>query len=278
MSSISANLGDMARELVDAQDRSDKLTKKGAKASTLKVDEAVAKLESSQQQWDSTAPFVFETLQALDESRVNQLRDLLTQYHTLESAHAQRIIKTSEIALVLTSNINTQEEIESFQTKTIASRPKLPPTQSSSRQQSFAPPSPPPAPASFTEASFKPQPARTGAETGLTSQRTQTPPTSQQTADEDSEQLSQLPEPKQGESTTFKANGRNEGEGGSKSKGEMLIICRETPTTRNDVWWPPTTKHVRRAGGFTAEEASINFRPTGQQSWSHWCLASTVLQ
>jgi hypothetical protein len=40
MTTIQGNLASMARDLEDAQDKSDKLSKKGGKASALKVDAA----------------------------------------------------------------------------------------------------------------------------------------------------------------------------------------------------------------------------------------------
>ncbi len=87
---ISANLHTMARELEDAQEKSDKLVRKGGKANAQKVDQATSKLESATQQWESQAPFIFETLQALDEQRINHLRDVLTQFETHEVDQATR--------------------------------------------------------------------------------------------------------------------------------------------------------------------------------------------
>ena len=79
---ISANLQTMARELDDATEKSEKLSRKGGRANAQKVDQAASRLESASQQWESQAPFIFETLQALDEQRINHLRDVLTQFET----------------------------------------------------------------------------------------------------------------------------------------------------------------------------------------------------
>lgn len=75
----------MAKTQEDAQEKADKLNRKGGKANAQKVETANSRLQDANQQWDTQSPFVFETLQALDENRLNHLRDVLTQYETLES-------------------------------------------------------------------------------------------------------------------------------------------------------------------------------------------------
>ncbi|PKS07353.1 hypothetical protein jhhlp_005955 [Lomentospora prolificans] len=114
---IGANLASMARELEDAQDKSEKLTKKGTKASTQKVDAAASRLSAASQQWESQAPFIFETLQVLDEQRINQLRDLLTQLLTHESDQAQRNQISAGEALQAILDIQTPKEVENFSKK-----------------------------------------------------------------------------------------------------------------------------------------------------------------
>ncbi|KAJ9150857.1 SAFF domain-containing protein [Pleurostoma richardsiae] len=158
MHTMSANLSTIAKELEEAQERADKLTKKGGKASTIKVDTATAKLESASQQWESQAPFIFETLQALDEQRCNHLRDVLTQLQTHEVDHADRLKATANDVLNTVLEISTPREIETFAQRTVAGRPKLEQRRTSeraptTRQSSFAaagsttpvPPSAPPA-------------------------------------------------------------------------------------------------------------------------------------
>lgn len=127
MTNISNNLTVMARELDEARDRSDKLTKKGGKASTQKVDAASSKLESATQQWESQAPFIFETLQVLDESRVNMLRDLLTQWQTHESDRAQRGTDIAVETLAMMLEISTEREVQAFVNKVTAGKAQLPP-------------------------------------------------------------------------------------------------------------------------------------------------------
>lgn len=134
MHNIANNLGVMAKDLEDAQDKADKLNRKGNKASPQKVDAATMRLESTTQQWESQAPFVFETLQALDESRINQLRDLLTQYQTSEADQAQRAQDNAVEALAAMLEISTEKEVVDFAQRTTAGRPAAAPSRSSTRR------------------------------------------------------------------------------------------------------------------------------------------------
>lgn len=134
MTNIANNLAVMARELDDARSQSDKLTKKGGKASTQKVDLASSKLESATQQWESQSPFIFETLQVLDESRVNLLRDLLTQLQTHESDRAQRSSDIAVETLAQMLEISTEREVQSFVQKVTAGKSSLPPSRTATRR------------------------------------------------------------------------------------------------------------------------------------------------
>ncbi|KAI1386595.1 Muniscin C-terminal mu homology domain-containing protein [Hypoxylon trugodes] len=133
---VQGNLQNMAKELEDAQERSEKLTKKGGKASAQKVDLAAGKLESATQQWESQAPFIFESLQALDESRMDQLRNSLTLYGTYEGEQAQSHQSESETVLNSLLDYTTAKEIEHFVAKTTAGRPKLEKRTTTTRQSS----------------------------------------------------------------------------------------------------------------------------------------------
>ncbi|KAI8715164.1 MHD domain-containing protein [Fusarium sp. LHS14.1] len=136
MNTMANNLATVARDLEEAQERSDKLSKKGGRANTQKVDAASSKLEAATGQWESQAPFIFESLQALDESRVNNLRDLLTQYQTHESDQAQRVQENAVETLALMLEIDTDKEIQSFVARATQGRAKLP-TRTSTRQSSI---------------------------------------------------------------------------------------------------------------------------------------------
>lgn len=142
MQTIGANLQTMARELDEAQDKSDKLTKKGGKANAQKVDQATSRLESATQQWESQAPFIFETLQALDEQRVNHLRDVLTQLETHEVDQAARTQAAAEEVLNTMLEVNTSQEVQNFVQRTTAGKPKLERrTPAATRQNSVVAPS-----------------------------------------------------------------------------------------------------------------------------------------
>ncbi|KAJ2894463.1 Cytoskeletal protein syp1 [Zalerion maritima] len=141
---ISTSLANMAKELEDAQSRSEKLGRKGGRPQ--KVEEAATKLESASGQWEAQAPFIYESLQALDETRCNQLRDLLTQYLTHESDKAQRIQADAEETLNIILEVITEKEIQDFSQQTISGKPKLERRTGSARpsiggSSSLAPPS-----------------------------------------------------------------------------------------------------------------------------------------
>ena len=89
------------------------------------MEETAATLESAEQQWESQAPFVFESLQVLDESRISHLRDLLTQYQTHESDQAQRTMNTTGEVLAQVLEIQIEKEIQDFASKTAASGGKI---------------------------------------------------------------------------------------------------------------------------------------------------------
>lgn len=122
---ISVNLQAMARELDDAADKSDKLSKKGGRANAQKVDQAASRLDSATQQWESQAPFVFETLQALDEQRINHLRDVLTQFETHAVDQATRAQSAAEEVLNVMLEVETAQEIQNFVQRTTAGKPRV---------------------------------------------------------------------------------------------------------------------------------------------------------
>lgn len=125
MTTMSANLSAIAKEFEDAREKADKLTRKGGKASALKVDQATARLESATGQWESQAPFILETLQALDEQRCNHLRDVLTQLQTHEVDQADRLRATANDALTTILEADTSKEVDNFATRATAGRPKI---------------------------------------------------------------------------------------------------------------------------------------------------------
>ncbi|KAK4226596.1 Muniscin C-terminal mu homology domain-containing protein [Podospora fimiseda] len=122
---ISVNLQGIAKELDDAEKNVEKLSKKGGKANAQKVDQASSRLEAATGQWESQAPFIFETLQALDEQRINHLRDILTQFETHEVDQATRTQSAAEEVLNVMLEVNTAKEIENFANRTTSGKPRI---------------------------------------------------------------------------------------------------------------------------------------------------------
>ncbi|KAK3208048.1 hypothetical protein GRF29_96g1225404 [Pseudopithomyces chartarum] len=148
MSTISGNLSSMAREIDTAKKKAEKLREKGAKAKASAVAGAVAEVENATLQWESQAPYVFEKLQAVDESRLNHLRDALTQFQTHEVDQVERNRISAEETLNALLNIETADEIQTWALR-MRSGEKPPPA--SRKGSSVAPPSrnlavPPPMP------------------------------------------------------------------------------------------------------------------------------------
>ena len=106
MNTIQGNLASLARDLENAQ----------KKASRGRTDDS--NLQEAQSQWESQAPYVFEQLQALDENRVNHLRDALTQLETHEMDRLERSRLAAEGALNALLNVDTTEEISTFVART----------------------------------------------------------------------------------------------------------------------------------------------------------------
>ncbi|KAL9096389.1 MAG: hypothetical protein Q9165_001386 [Trypethelium subeluteriae] len=130
MSTIQGNLGSIAKELDAAQKKSDKLNSQGQKASAQKVANAAQEADNARLQWDSQAPFVFENLQQVDESRLNHLRDVLTQFQTHEVDHVERIRQSTENCLNGLLSIETADEIKTWSLRTTRGQPRIERTRS----------------------------------------------------------------------------------------------------------------------------------------------------
>ncbi|EDU41337.1 fes CIP4y domain-containing protein [Pyrenophora tritici-repentis] len=114
MGNIQGNLTAIAKDIDNAQKKQAKLRDKGSKAKASAVADAVQDIEKAELQWDSQAPYVFEQLQAIDETRLNHLRDVLTQLQTLEVDQVERSRATTEDALNAMLNIETADEIQTW--------------------------------------------------------------------------------------------------------------------------------------------------------------------
>ncbi|KAI9852913.1 MAG: hypothetical protein M1838_003707 [Thelocarpon superellum] len=130
LTTIQGNLGAIAKDIESAQDKADKLKRKGAKAAAGKVAAATAEVEGANSSWESQAPFVFESLQAADETRLNHLRDVLTQLQTHEVDQVERNRVTAEGCLNALLNVETAVEIRAFAARAVASKPRIDRTRS----------------------------------------------------------------------------------------------------------------------------------------------------
>ena len=128
MSTIQGNLAALARDVETAEKKADKLKNgRSGKASSNKVANATSDYELANQQWESQAPYVYEQLQALDEGRVNHLRDALTQLQTHELDAVTKSRSSAETCLNLLLSVNTSEEISAFVAMSSGERPTIHP-------------------------------------------------------------------------------------------------------------------------------------------------------
>ncbi|KAK0914170.1 Suppressor of Profilin deletion [Friedmanniomyces endolithicus] len=125
MTTIQGNLASMAREVERAKQKSEKLQGRGERAEAGRVANANTELDTAESQWDSQAPYVFENLQAVDEARLNHLRDVLTQYQTHEVDLVQKSQTTAEHCLNVLLSLQTQDEIKTFALKAVQGRPRV---------------------------------------------------------------------------------------------------------------------------------------------------------
>lgn len=119
---VQNDLAGLAKNLEGAQKKVDKAREKGPKGAE-KLASAVHNAEEVNQQWESRAPFVFEQLQAVDEGRLNHLRDVLTQLGTHETDHVERCREAAESCLNALLNVETADEIKTFAAKANGGRP-----------------------------------------------------------------------------------------------------------------------------------------------------------
>ncbi|KAL8999421.1 MAG: hypothetical protein Q9169_001735 [Polycauliona sp. 2 TL-2023] len=126
MSTIQGNLGAIAKELDTAQKRVEKI--RGGKGHAKNLSDATLGAEAIDREWQNQAPYVFEQLQALDENRINHLRDVLTQLQTHEVDQVERNRISAENCLNALLSLDTKEEISAFVAKSSAGTPSIHPT------------------------------------------------------------------------------------------------------------------------------------------------------
>lgn len=126
ISTVQGNLAALAKDVEKATQKTEKLREKGDKAEPGKVATANSERDTAQQQWETQAPYVFENLQSLDETRLNHLREALTQFQTHEVDQVERDRATAEQCLSVLLGVETGDEIKSFAQRAPQLRPSLP--------------------------------------------------------------------------------------------------------------------------------------------------------
>lgn len=146
LTSAQGHLASVAREFAEAQRKMDKARDKSGKRAT----HASLSVEDAGREWQSQAPHVFEQLQAVDETRINYLRDVLTQFQTHEIDHVERNRASAESCLNALLNLETADEIKTFAARVAGGRMSFPRRPSSStgvgRAANAPAPGPPPPP------------------------------------------------------------------------------------------------------------------------------------
>jgi F-BAR domain only protein len=140
----------IAKDIDSANKKADKLKDRGGKANVDKVATAALSVEEAKGQWESQAPFVFESLQEVDETRLDHLRGCLTQFQTYSSEASTTVSSAAEESLNALLNWQTTDEIQHFAMKAPASLPVLrerrkslpPPPVSVQTSSSLSPPLP----------------------------------------------------------------------------------------------------------------------------------------
>lgn len=123
--SMEVNLAAAAKAVDVAEEKEQKVKRRGAKAKQQQITEAANAVNHASGEWESQAPFAFEKFQAADESRCNHLRDVLTTWQTLELDQAQRNMQAAEATLNVILDINTSDEIKGFVNKVTAGKDKI---------------------------------------------------------------------------------------------------------------------------------------------------------
>lgn len=122
MPNMQGNLSHVARDVDRARQKLERLSSKG---DTGKIASATGEFENTQAQWESQAPYVFESLQAVDESRWNHLRDVLTQFQTHEIDQVEKHRISAEQVLNILLSVETADEVKTFALHAVENRSAL---------------------------------------------------------------------------------------------------------------------------------------------------------
>jgi hypothetical protein len=178
MTTIQGNLASISKDFDNAQRRADKLKEKGSRGD--KYASAANSIDGASREWETQAPYVFEQLQALDESRCNHLRDVLTQFQTHEIDQVERNRVSAESSLNALLNVETADEIKTFAARVRGGRGSIARRRSSAATSTArpissagVPPTPPP-PRQLTE-SYSQQSGQSNASVDRLAPRTSFP-------------------------------------------------------------------------------------------------------
>lgn len=162
---MESTLAAAAKAFDSAEEKSEKVKRRGPKAKPQQVAEAANAVANTTGEWESQAPFAFEKFQAADESRCNHLRDVLTTWQTLELDQAQRNMQAVEATLNAILDINTSDEIKGFANKVTAGKPAIERLRSRTGSSS-GPPNMPSTPSIVTDDSVSVQSSGSGGASG----------------------------------------------------------------------------------------------------------------
>jgi F-BAR domain only protein len=107
----------IVKDMDNANKKAEKLRDRSGKVNVDKVATAASSVEDARVQWDSQAPFVFESLQEVDEVRLDHLRGCLTQFQTYSSEVNTAVSSAAEESLNALLNWQTAVEIQHFTLK-----------------------------------------------------------------------------------------------------------------------------------------------------------------
>lgn len=162
---VESNLAAAAKAVDVADEKEQKVKRRGTKAKPQQVADAANAVSSAVGEWESQAPFAFEKFQAADESRCNHLRDVLTTWQTLELDQAQGNMQAVEATLNVILDINTSDEIKGFANKVTVGKDKIERLQSRTTS-SGGPPGMPSTPSIVTDDSVSVQSSGSGGASG----------------------------------------------------------------------------------------------------------------
>ncbi|OLL22803.1 Cytoskeletal protein syp1 [Neolecta irregularis DAH-3] len=131
MRHVESNIASLAKYVELAEGKVEKVKKKG-KALPTKVEQVLESMSIVRGQWETEAPFVFERFQAIDERRLEFIKDIYHKYENLEIEQAKRKTEISDGVLLDIGNLSVKSEIDNYVQRslllgdpTAAAKPRL---------------------------------------------------------------------------------------------------------------------------------------------------------